>query len=92
MGLLEDLHKTLERIPGWKRIVALPAEVDALKARIAALEAKLSGPSAQQCPVCRAPGFAVIASAPHLHFGELGTKVDTLRCPSCGHQEERLRD
>lgn len=92
MGLLEDINKTLERIPGWKRVLAAPDEIDTLKARIDALEAQLKGASGEQCPICRKPGFAVIASQPHPDFGFAGTKLDTLRCPSCNHQEQRLRD
>jgi len=38
MGILEDLMKALERVPGWKRIAAMPAEVDALRERVEALE------------------------------------------------------
>jgi hypothetical protein len=41
MGILEDIVKTLDRIPGWKRIQELPGEVDELNKRVAALEQKL---------------------------------------------------
>jgi hypothetical protein len=43
MGLLEDVMKALDRIPVWKRLQGVPAEVDSLKGRIAALEEKLGG-------------------------------------------------
>ena len=43
MGLLDDIVKTLDRIPGWKRIQELPSEVDQLAKRVAELEEKLGG-------------------------------------------------
>ncbi|WP_217072536.1 hypothetical protein [Burkholderia multivorans] len=79
MGLLEDIMKTLERVPGWKRISGAPAEIDALKARVAALEAKLA-PGGQMCPLCNEPTMKVTASIPHPEFDFAGVKLDTLRC------------
>ncbi|MCA8285780.1 coiled-coil domain-containing protein [Burkholderia vietnamiensis] len=90
MGLLEDMMKTLERVPGWKRIAAAPSEIDALKARVAALEAKLA-PGGQVCPICNNATFKVTSSAPDPTFGVLGAKLDVLQCSSCGHQETRQR-
>lgn len=92
MGLLEDINKTLERIPGWKRVIAAPDEIDALKKRVEALESKLAPATGEQCPICRAPQFKIIASAPHPDFGFAGTKMDTLQCQACGHSEQRMRD
>ncbi|WP_157664427.1 hypothetical protein [Bordetella genomosp. 9] len=91
MGMIEDIMKALERIPAWKRVAALPAEIELLKNRIAALEAKLSPATGEQCPVCRAPAFKVISSGPHPVFGDMGLKLDTMKCGSCGHQETRER-
>ncbi|MBU9251805.1 hypothetical protein KTD14_20290 [Burkholderia multivorans] len=71
--------KTLERVPGWKRISGAPAEIDALKARVAALEAKLA-PGGQMCPLCNEPTMKVTASIPHPEFDFAGVKLDTLRC------------
>ncbi|MFL9863214.1 hypothetical protein PQR67_03390 [Paraburkholderia fungorum] len=92
MGLLEDIMKTLERVPGWKRIVAAPAEIDELKARLAKLEAQLSQAGGEICPVCRKAAFKVIKSIPHPEFGFAGTKLDTMKCSACGHEESRNRD
>ncbi|AJY17842.1 hypothetical protein L0Z13_08515 [Burkholderia multivorans] len=91
MGLLEDIMKTLERVPGWKRISGAPAEIDALKARVAALEAKLA-PGGQMCPLCNEPAMKVTASIPHPEFDFAGVKLDTLRCSACGHEETRQRE
>jgi len=43
MGLLEDIMKTLDRIPKWKRLQSVPEEVDDLRNRVAELEEKLGG-------------------------------------------------
>ena len=92
MGLLEDIMKTLERVPGWKRIASAPDELDALKRRVEALEAKLAPATGEQCPICKERSLSVIASAPDQTFGVFGTQRDTLRCTACGHQETRLRE
>lgn len=92
MGMIEDIMKALERIPAWKRISALPAEVDALTARIAALEQKLGPQSGKQCPICNEFALKVIASAAHPDFGFAGVQQDTMKCSKCGHQEVRSRD
>jgi polyhydroxyalkanoate synthesis regulator phasin len=47
VGIIEDIMHALERIPVWKRVSALPKEVDELRTRIAALEAKLEGKPGQ---------------------------------------------
>lgn len=91
MGLLEDIMKTLERIPVWKRLATLPDEVEALNKRIAALEEKLAPATGKRCPVCDALSLKVISSSPHPEFGFAGVKQDKMRCGSCGHEETRER-
>lgn len=92
MGILEDVMKAIERIPGWKRIAAAPDEIETLKRRIEALEAKLAPATGEQCPICKAPHFKVISSEPHPEFGFAGVKVDTLQCAACSHTEQRNRE
>lgn len=92
MGMLEDVMRALERIPVWKRVSALPAEVDVLKKRLADLEAKIAGGSANRCPICDAPGFRRTGSAPHPVFRDVGVLQDTFECQSCKHSETRLRE
>lgn len=43
MGLVDDILKTLDRIPVWKRLQIVPEEVDELRDRVAELEEKLGG-------------------------------------------------
>ena len=89
MGILEDVLTALDRVPGWKRIAALPAEVDALKLRVAALEARLQPATGAMCPKCRAMTFMLEESrADPGPFGRLGATQDVYRCSSC--QYERI--
>lgn len=92
MGILEDVVKALERIPAWRRLSALPAEVDALRARVQALEDRLAGNSGKLCPLCNSPDFRVIESKNDSYFGHSGVMTDTYHCSACQHTEKRQRN
>jgi ribosomal protein L37AE/L43A len=92
MALLEELNALLDRMPLWKRLSALPQKTDELEARIAALEAQLSGKAGPTCPVCNAPGFKRAGSKPDPAMGGLGFIQDSYVCEACGHSENRMRD
>ncbi|TAL89260.1 MAG: hypothetical protein EPN77_05890 [Candidimonas sp.] len=83
--------ETLDRIPIWKRVSALPDEVEELKKRITALEIKLAPATGEQCPLCKEPHFKVIESTPDPQFSFAGVLRDTLKCSACGHSEFRQR-
>ena len=89
MGLLEDIMKTLERVPGWKRIAGMPDEVDKLKVRLEALEARLTSPSGEICPSCRAPEFRIISNRPMPHFEWAGKSLNKWKCNACDYQVEK---
>ena len=92
MGIIDDVLKALDRIPGWKRINSLPEEFDLLKKRVEALELKLSGNSLEKCPVCGNRTFERTGSLPHPIFGKVGRlMLDSYRCSECSHQEQRER-
>jgi ssDNA-binding Zn-finger/Zn-ribbon topoisomerase 1 len=91
MGLLEDIITALERIPIWKRLTGLPAELDALKARVAELEAKLSQSPGELCPKCRQHALIMESSEPDPHFADVGTMLEHLRCTACGYTQQRQR-
>ena len=91
MGMIGDIMEALDRVPIWKRVTALPEEVEALKKRIEALEAKLAPATGEQCPICRAPQFKVISSAPDPQFAFAGVQRDQMKCSACGHSESRQR-
>jgi len=67
-------------------------EVDELRKRVAALEAKLEGTSGVLCPLCHSPDFRIVASGPDPTFGEMGVLSDRYRCGNCQHEESRQRD
>ncbi len=94
MSTLSDIIALLDRWPKWKELAALPERVQALEARLQALEGKTGarplGPT--DCPKCRTP-LEFVSEKPHEHFGDIGgLKVHTLRCATCGMQVEREFD
>jgi hypothetical protein len=90
MGILEDVMKALERIPVWKRVTALPDEVEALKRRVAVLEARLAPATGDVCPRCREVAFQLIETfADPGPFGKTGRRLHLYRCSSCQYQDER---
>jgi hypothetical protein len=92
MGLLEDVMKVLDRIPVWKRLQQIPAEHDALVARVADLERRLSGPTGLICPSCGEPKLMPVGSKPDETFGDFGVMSDSYQCSNCQHQESRQRE
>lgn len=92
MGMLEDVMKALERIPIWKRVIALPDRMDQLERRIAAIEKLAAGGAIDGCPICNSFGFVRISTRKHPQFGAAGLMLDLFRCEECEHQEERERD
>lgn len=92
MGVIEDVMRALERIPIWKRLVALPAEVEQLQARVDALEARLTQATGDVCPKCRAPHFMLEDSQPlRGGLGDLGVRQYSYRCHSCGYEDVQTR-
>lgn len=93
MGMLEDIMLTLERIPIWKRVKALPSEIDELRARVAAIEARLAGTSGECCPLCGSDQFKAISTKKHPLWGDAsGLMLDQFKCGACGHSEDRERE
>lgn len=85
----------LETLAIWRRLTPLPDEVKELRSRVERLEAALGAASAgglQQCPMCNSLQFKREGSKPDPTWGVMGVKLDSYRCASCGHQEERQRD
>lgn len=93
MGILEDVMRALERIPTWKRVQSMPAEMDALRARIEALERRLQPASGDTCPRCRELAFKLVRTIPEPSpFGALGALQDELACSRCGYKTVRNRN
>lgn len=92
MGTIGDISDVLAKIPLWKRLSAVPKELEDLRARVAAIEERLAGGTGVLCPMCNAAGFARVATKKDPMFGDMGIMVDSFRCQACGHQEDRTRD
>ena len=48
--------------------------------------------SGEACVICREGQMKVVSSKPHPTFGALGKLEHTLKCSSCGHQEQLMFD
>jgi hypothetical protein len=57
MGIIDDILKAFDRIPGMKDIQVLPAKFKALEERVASLESALARCPAEGCPFCGARAF-----------------------------------
>lgn len=88
MGILEDMMKVLDRVPGWKRLQEVPAEVDALKAKVAALEEKLGGK--WPADVCKYCGARAVRLAVTLGPDAKGLLQQSWDCSECKQRELRL--
>jgi hypothetical protein len=86
---IRDITDLLDRIPIWKKLKALPDQLEQLQARVAALEARLSDATGDVCPKCRQPRFDLVDSGPDKTFGDLGVQSRTYRCSSCGFEEKK---
>jgi hypothetical protein len=62
--MIEDVMKALERIPAYKRALATADEVERLKERVAAIEARPAPAIGESCPRCREMKFALIETIP----------------------------
>jgi len=88
VGIVDETLKVLERIPIWKRLGEIPAEVDDLKQRLAVLEGQLNGKwPADVCRYCgaRAVRLARQFGRPDIH----GLMVEEWACGDCGRVDER---
>jgi hypothetical protein len=93
MGILEDVIKALERIPAWKRLNALPAEVERLSARVQALEKQLALPPGETCRRCQQRTLRLIETTPASgDWAGTGLLEDLYRCSSCDYEDRRQRD
>lgn len=86
MGAIDDIGKMLDRIPIWKRLGEVPAEVDDLKKRVADLEQQLGGKwPADVCKFCGAR--AARLSSKRGPSGDIITEV--WKCAECGQADHR---
>ena len=83
MGMIDDILKALDRIPTWKRLQEVPAEVDDLKRRVVELEAKLGGKwPPDVCKYCGARAVRLTADSTY------GGMFEVWTCGECGKQRQ----
>ena len=87
MGAIDDILKALDRIPIWKRLGEVPAEVDQLKTQVAALEAKLNGK--WPADVCRYCGERAVRLMDHRGPDMHGVITELWECGACQQTDRR---
>ncbi len=86
MTLIDDVLNVLDRIPIWKRLQEVPAEMDDLKARVSELEEKLGGKwPGDVCPFCGARAFRLERADKH-------GQREIWHCEECGKKREVRHD
>ncbi|MEQ9448856.1 MAG: hypothetical protein RLN70_08100, partial [Rhodospirillaceae bacterium] len=88
MGLLEDILKTLDRVPIWRRLQQVPSEVDEMKQRIVALEDKLNGK--WPADVCRFCGEQAVRLKNVIGPDAKGMLHESWVCEKCNGHDQRL--
>ena len=93
---VESLLKLLDQIPMWRALSSLPRRLTDLETRMALLEQQTERPSkratptpaARSCPMCEST-MRVIAEDAHPLLGNMGMKIHSMECPSCGEKVQR---
>lgn len=88
MTLVDDALKILDRIPIWKRLQNVPDELDALAARVAAIEEKLGDKWPPDVSHYCGERAARLTEAGR-HATVEGIKLERWTCSSCGKTEPR---
>jgi hypothetical protein len=87
MGLLDDMLKALDGWDEWKKMRTAPAELEALRERVAQLEEKLSGKyPAEVCRKCWFPAMSLRSTYGPDKFGSM---IEDWHCGRCDGSEER---
>ena len=89
MGVLEDFIGMLDRIPIWKRLGQVPAEIDELKQQMAALEERLKVVPGETCPACGERAMRLTFTSGVRGSPPNQYRRDEYRCAKCEHTEER---
>ena len=95
MAVVGEIVELLRRWDFWKRVEDAPGRIDALEARVAALEAQSTTaptPAGAMCPYCETGQMKVEMIAPHPLFGTMGVEERTLVCTSCGKSQVVMHD
>jgi hypothetical protein len=86
VGIVEDILKALDRIPGWKRIQELPSEIDKLNERLGAIEQKYG--TKWPPDVCRYCGEQQ-SRLYHSYGIDRGFIRESWKCGACNREDDR---
>ncbi len=86
--MLSELNTLLEKIPVWKRLQSLPAEMDVLKQRVAELESLLKEQPDDACPSCHQRTYKLARTEQDPDFG-MSVQYRIYECSACGHTESK---
>ena len=90
MAVLGEIVELLKRWDVWKKVEEAPSRIDALEARVAALESRVQHKPGEACPKCGALAYRVDRTEPHNVFGDMGGRIHHMKCQDCGFTDERL--
>jgi len=90
LAVLSEILALFDKWPLWKRMKEAPDRVDAIEARLAALEVAPKRAPGRPCKYCGEPAGRLTASEPDAIFGDLGVNRETWTCQACGKTEEIL--
>ncbi len=89
MGMLDDVLKAFDRIPAWKRLQKIPTELDELKQRIGAIEAKISNKwPADVCRYCGERASRLYMISPRTDAR--GLVREEWMCEACQRVDHRM--
>ena len=89
MGVIDDMLKALDRIPGWARLQKVPDEVDQLTRRVTALEEKFGGKWPPD--ICKFCGERAVRLRATFGPDQKGNMQENWECASCQKTEVRLK-
>ena len=85
MAILSEITELLRRWDVWKKVEEAPARLDALEARIMALEGALARCPAEGCPYCGARAWR-LKEAPR---AKVGRRKEIWGCDECGKTRDQ---
>lgn len=88
MSAFSDVWNFIKDTRDWKEMALAARKVPELEARLAALEARLSGqaPGGVVCDHCGSTTLTRTGSRPNPRFGRVGIKDALYRCDNCGKE------
>lgn len=87
MSIFSDIMEALDKIDIWKRLKTVPDELDAVKARLAAIEAAYGGKHPPD--VCKFCGERALRLSAVLGPNAKGKMTENWNCKKCSRTEPR---